>query len=504
MSYLIRFCYFLLATGIISAAPPTNDGIFPCGGKAGTEIETTLSGKASPWPPEFWCSNPLVSFVPAEKTPKVTVKIDPKAKPGPCLIRTWNNEGTSEPFIFYIDEPTENLTIEDEKQPNRSITEAQAVETNLPCVVYGRLNPTKDVDCYRIDLKKGQTLHAFVEGYTFRGGIDCVLHLYNPGGLRTRITHDNVLTPDPELTYEATESGPHILAIMAIATPPNANVHFHGSTKSTYRINLALKKSDIPLRLHPAKGKPDADLSKPLTAPIDIFHTLKTGSPRVKATFSAKAKESFKIGVNAYKHRYPTDPVFIIKTKDDKLIREVDDGKNMVRDAEYLLKIPTDGNYSIEIRDRYFKTGADYRYQLTVQKPPPSFTGTVEKSSYTIDPGKEAAIKVKLTRLDNHKTALKLTIDNLPKGVSFKQPEIPEKTGDITIKLNAALETKPFSGPVKISLTETEGDSPVSKICPFTFQNKDARGPYLIDETADIWLTIKESNPPEGPAAAKN
>ena len=261
LSALIRHCVllglFCLGAESMPGAVPAADGLFPCGGKAGSSVEVTISGKVDPWPPKFWCSNPKVTCKPAEKAPKVTLSIAKDAEPGPVLVRFWNGEGSSEVIHFLVGASGENEVVEDEKQDNNGVSDAQQIASALPSAVYGRLNPSRDVDCYRLSLKKGQRLFVGMEGYSFRTGLDSILQLYDSRGDRVALAHDGTVNPDPILSHEIERDGTYTIAVMAIATPPNANVSYHGGTKCSYRLNIALREKDLPARILPASGKPD-------------------------------------------------------------------------------------------------------------------------------------------------------------------------------------------------------------------------------------------------------
>ncbi|MDF1752111.1 MAG: hypothetical protein P1U89_04960 [Verrucomicrobiales bacterium] len=469
---------------------PAIDGIFPNSVNAGTSVDVSLSGKVKPWPPQFWCSSPEVSITPGEKLPNAKITIDPKAKPGPVLIRAWNEDGAGEPFIFMIDPAAASREVEDEKKDNGSVATAQEVKSELPCVVNGRLNPGKDVDCYRIKLKKGQTFYAFAEAYSFRTGLDAAIHLYHPNGNRVALEHDSDINPDPRLSHTVDSDGLYTIAIMAIPIPPSANVSFHGGSKCSYRINLGLKPGQLPARLLPTAAKADAPVDKPLTPPVDFFQTLKKDPSANQIQFKAKAKETYQIEVLAYENRFPTDPVFTLNTPEGKVIKEIDDVKELYRDGRYDWKASTDGNYTVSVRDRYHRTGPEFRYQLRIQTPAPSFNGSTDKSSYLLEAGKDATVKIKLNRVSNHKAPLKLDVQNLPAGVTIASPpKIPDKSGDISLSLKATETVKSFSGPISLTIKEEESDQKAT--VAFSFETKDEPFPYLINVTSAIWLTVK-------------
>lgn len=481
----------LVGTGIVSGAVPSIDGIFPCGAAAGGNVEVSLSGKAEPWPPKFWCSNPGVRFEAGEKAPVARVEVDADAALGPCLVRVWNDEGSSRPIIFVVGKKAEPGFIEDEKTDNGSLENAVRLEGTLPRVVYGRLNPREDVDCYSLSLERGQTLLAYLESHQLRTGNDPILHLYNPKGERVALAHDNAVNLDPELRYAVESDGNHTLALMAIATPPNANVSFHGSTRSTYRLNLALTESDLPERLLPHVGAPDTDISAVMALPIDLFGTLSTTGEVDRIRFSAKAKERVFIEAKAFAYRFPTDPVIVVEKQDGTTIREVDDVKPD-RDSSYTYSIPADGEYAVSVRDRFGEGGSGYRYHFRAGIESGDFEATVSKSEFLVEAGKDLEVKVKVNRVRGHKVSLDVQVKGLPDGVSCENVIAPEKSGDAVLKFLVAEGASAFSGPFRIEVVEKEGGRSAKKTAVFSFQDADARGPYLIDDVEDLWLTVKE------------
>ena len=241
---------------------------------------------------------------------------------------------------------------------------------------------------------------------------------------------------------------------------------------------------------------------QPVTPPVDVFGSLAKPGEEDSFTFSAKAKQKYEIEARAFPFRYPTDPVFVLKKSDGTVIREVDDGRGLVRDGNYLWTAPADDKFIVTVRDRFGKSGPDFRYNLRIREPEPSFRGVVEKSNYVLEAGKDSTVKVTVTRVHDHKTGLKLSADGLPAGVSFEEPEIPEKTGDVSVKLKAEKGVKAFSGPIIFRIEEVEGEKKAKATCHYTFQRKDARGPYLVDEVEQLWLTVKAEPEKKGEAGS--
>jgi hypothetical protein len=71
----------------------------------------------------------------------------------------------------------------------------------------------------------------------------------------------------------------------------------------------------------------------------------------------------------------------------------------------------------------------------------PLFSLSLEPSQITLAPGEVAMVKVKAARKPGDNAAnpaIALALANLPQGVTAETPTIPEKQGEITIKLTAS------------------------------------------------------------------
>ncbi len=486
-----------LALGMAgSAAPPTLDALLPAGGQAGGgEYELTAVGKADPWPTGIWCGNPGVKFEPAEKAGVFKVSIAPDAQPGPCWVRTHNAEGVSGPRIFVVSRMRE--IVEDSSVANNGPGEATPVGA-LPVVVNGRYDRSDDVDAWSMELKKGQTLRVRLDSYSLRAGTDPFLHLYDPDGVRVALASDSARHLDPRLSYPIDRDGTWVVATMAIASPPNANVTFHGAGGAVWRMMLSTDPVprdqsgvDEGETASPEDTLPPED-SEPGIAPIEGFGTLGEPGESDRVRFSAKAGQSLLVKVDAVDFGFSTDPVLTVEKDDGGVIREVDDGKQD-RDAEYLFKAPADGVYAARVADRYRRGGEGMRYRLSVAEPVPDFSAVSDKSALTVKSGESVSVKVTVTRGNGHVQPLELSLERTPPGVAVKPVTLDAKATTGELKLDIAAEAKAHSGPITVLVREvaaSEGGESRSREAGFSFQDSNARGPYLIDHISPLWLTI--------------
>lgn len=486
-----RFCVilslscFFLYTGI--AAPPTFTAIWPPGARRGSEVDIELVGKFDPWPCKLHFSIPGLVFTPdPEKAGKGKLKLPTNAPIGPLLVRTWNEEGASPPRIFIIDDRFE---LQEEEKDGSTLAKAQQIDlSTLPLVINGQLAGNYELDSFRFDLKQNEQIAAAVEGYSLRSPIDPVLHLYDDRGNRLLLEHDSAKNLDPVLTFRAPTAGTYILSIAGFAHPPATSVYYRGAKGTHYRLHLAREKSSIPIRLLPRVLGKDTQ-SDTIQSGQPITGTLAKNGEGDRYKFEAKKGDQFLVRVEAASLGYPTDPVLAITTAEGKSISTSDDTKRD-RDSEYFWKVAADGAYEISVADRFRRGDDNMRYRLSVDPPSPSFSADVAKSEFVLEPGKPLEIKVSLKRLYGHSKPLTASIPNLPKGVELTLPDkFPERDGDITLKLQSAETATPFSQPFSIEIRE-EGEHLQTILANCTFHDKDSRGPFAIDGTTELWLTL--------------
>ncbi|MEX2578164.1 MAG: hypothetical protein WD342_03830 [Verrucomicrobiales bacterium] len=487
------------------SAPPKLDTVWPPGAKLGSAVEITLEGKFDPWPCEVNFSKPGFNFVPdPEKSGAGKLDISAEVSPGPVLVRAINEDGASAPVIFVVDDRTE---IEEKEEDKNTLAGAQEIDLQaLPLVINGRLSGTNELDAFRLALKKGEAVHAAVEGYTLRSLVDPALHLYDEEGNRLVLEHDSEVHLDPRLSFTAPANGNYVLSLAGFAHPPATAVSYRGSKTTRYRLHLAREQKELPARLLPADIGPDSK-DPTLAAGKPKIGTLSKPGEIGRHSIKAKKGQQFLVSVEAASLGFPTDAVLRVLKPDGSELRTVDDA-NKQRDPEYLWKVAADGDYEIAVTDRFGRGGPNLRYRVGLAEPEPAFSATVDKSEYVLERGKPLEIKVKIGRLRGHKADLGFAIPDLPESIQITTPdEVPEKGGEVTLKLEAKEKAEPFSQSVAIRVTEkAAGDSAADDSAAgkkvdavFSFQDGDSRGPYAIDETSDIWLTL----PPEEKAEEK-
>src|SRR4051812_37675664 len=226
------FC--LLFSGICAhAAVPSLDCLYPIAVQRGTTNVISAIGKFDPWPPKIWTSASGLTLVAETNKGKLHIEVASDAKPGPYFVRAYNEQGASAPRFFLITDAAETP----EAEPNNDFESAQKLE-RFPAVVDARFDKTDDVDTYRFELPKGETLVASVEAYVLASPIDAALKLFDARGVEVAFNHDDGRTLDPEIIYTSAISGTYYLEAFGFNYPADSNIRFVGNDKCVYRLHI--------------------------------------------------------------------------------------------------------------------------------------------------------------------------------------------------------------------------------------------------------------------------
>ena len=484
---------FLSSHTLVQADPPQLDALFPAGGAQGETIEVEAIGKFKVWPPKTWSDHKGLRIEPAEKKGMITVKIDPEAETGPALIRLFDVNGSSAAKPFVVSTRAEIQEIEPNDQPSK----AQDLNVTRAGLIVNGILKKEDSDFFRISLKQGQTLVARADAYALGSLIDPFLGLRNPDGHEVTNPSDSH-NMDPHLVFKATQSGPHLLQIFAVAHPAATAIIFSGSDSAVYRLNISLGNEEAVKIQADQKEQELADEngSRRIKAPGNVEGTLSQKGEVDQYLFEAKKGSAWQFRVDAHRLRLSTDPVFALHRPNGALIKEVDDVKP-TRDPGYQSSsMPEDGNYTIRIWDRFHRGGAAMRYRLAITKPEPELTATIDKENYLLETNGTIELKLKLNRKNGHKAPLVMEIDDLPEGVSLKDANATGKAKEATLVLQASMNAPPASLTFRLRiLEETDGNATKERFATRSFLDAKSRGDYLVNETQWLHLTVKPREP---------
>ena len=232
-----RHCVCLAAILICTtsfAQLPTSElqGVFPSGGKSGSEIEITISGRNLDDTDKLLFSNPAISATQktAEPTPfddgplsvenVFLVSIDKDVKPGRYEVRSHGKYGLSNPRTFIVSNQTEMLEIEPNGQnelPQWTTDDGgkqtnAATELTFPVVANGRSNSTADVDWFRFNARKDR--HLLINGYAKRidSQMDLVITLFHRNGQVIQRSRP-IEAGDPLISVQLPDDGEYFIKV---------------------------------------------------------------------------------------------------------------------------------------------------------------------------------------------------------------------------------------------------------------------------------------------------
>jgi hypothetical protein len=533
----------LLLSSTALAEPPKLEALFPAGGQIGSSFVMSASGKLEA-DARLWTSAPGIHFVPNGKKREWQVTIAADAPLGMHLVHCANADGASEPRWFSVGSLPELLEVE----PNDEVAKPQVIE-KLPVCINARLDKSGDMDGYAVKLEAGQTLVGIVEAYSLGSGVDMLAHVMDEAGVRLHTASDSQ-NLDPVLSFKAPKAGRYIIQLAGFPHPPAADVRFTGSATMVYRLHLSASaavtqlfpasvamtgKSEIELighNLDPKKSKHtfeakdlrrDGDLAlvtpPGAVLPIQVLVTAKPAgiekepnNTKEQATpiqvgvvggrisdkadvdrFSITMKKGDKLQARVLSKRLglPLDALLKIEGPDGKLITSADDQSEQMPDPQAVWTAAVDGVHQIIVEDLFHQGGSDKAYVLEISAPAPAYEVTLaDAKPITLAAGKTVSVKATVKLLNGFKEPLVTRVANLPAGVFAADVSVPEKGGEVEIKLQAATNAAPSGQPISISIW-TKAEAAVMQTAKGPLRGESLRGTSLLDSSSQIWLTVK-------------
>ena len=484
-SLVIFGILFATIADLYSAAPKV-DAIYPAGGRRGeTVAPVLLIGKLSGWPVSGWASHPGIRVEPEEKKNRMKVHVGKDVPVGPHLVRVFDQQGASEAKVFVVSDQPEVL----EYGLNEQREEAEEVKS-LPLIINGRLERNGDTDFYKVKLQRGQLFTARLDGYSLGSQIDPFINLLDPRGYEIQVASDTH-NLDPYLQYRVAEDGEYQVQIFAVGHKASTSVSFSGAPAAVYRLHLTLHEDErlgLPLRAEIDEG----DLLK--SVPVSLAGVIAEPGQSDEFSFPANKGEQYTVRVEAQRWRYVWDPVLAVSRPDGRVLREVDDSKPSA-DPDYTFKAGEDGAYKVAVTDRFRSGGAEHRYRLVIEPSRPRCEAAIDKDRFELKPGKSVDLKLKIDRQHGHAAELTARVENLPPGINLEAKPIDAKAKTATLTLKAAADAAGFNGAIRVLLASQEGETIAVN---HSFITGESRGDYLVNETADLWLTVLAAEKPKG------
>ena len=532
----------LMVCGLVHAEAPKLEALFPAGGQVGSSFVVTASGRIEA-DAHLWTDTTGVYLVPNGKKREWQVTLTPEAKPGLFLIHAANADGASEPRWFSIGTLPEVAEVE----PNDEAGKGQPMDT-LPVCVNARLDKSGDMDGYRVKLAAGQTLVARVEAYSLGSGVDMMAHVLDEQGVRVLTASDD-RNLDPLIVFKAAKAGIYTVQVAGFAHPPAADVRFTGGQTVVYRLQLTqgptvtqvfpaavaeTGKTELELvgsNLDPKKTKHVVDaalltrdgdigliLPPGLLAPVQVLITPKAASTEKEPNnnqetampiqagavggriadkndvdryaVAMKTGDKLQARVVAKRLGLPLDALLKIEGPDGKLITTADDQSEQLPDPQAVWTAALDGVHQVVVEDLFHQGGPDKAYVLEVRPPLPAYEVTMaEAKPLKVTAGKTISLKVTVKLLNGFKDPLVVRVSGLPAGVHAPEVAVPEKGGEVEVKLTAASNAMPSGQLIQVSVW-TKAEPGLHQQAKGPLRGESLRGTSLLDSTPQFWLAV--------------
>ncbi|HYV26715.1 MAG TPA: PPC domain-containing protein [Candidatus Eisenbacteria bacterium] len=489
--------FVLLALSPAIAVSPHLTALNPTGAQRGTETEITFTGERLQDTEEIICYEPGIEIAKLKLTTNQTavaqLKIAPDCPLGEHHLRLRAASGLSELITFFVG-PFPVLT---ENEPNNDPAKAQNVPLNT--TVTGIIT-NDDVDCFAVELKKGQRFSAEVEGIRLgRALFDSRLSVLDSKGSLVADADDTWLAlQDPFLSFIVPEDGTYIVRVREVT--------YGGSDKYYYRLHFGtfprptsvyplggkvgetltftcfseatgefkwqIKLPDTPqekfglfaeldglptpspnwirvslfpnvLAVLPNQDREHATTSD-LSAPLALNGIIATKGQEDWFRFRAAKDTALKVTVFARRLRTPMDAVIEIFDSAGKSLASNDDTAGVDSSLKFT---PTEAtNYFLCIRDTLHEGGRDFAYRveitptqpkLSLKIPEVSRNDTQSRQFITVPRGNRFATLISAKRA-NFDGELRFDIQGLPTGVQMFADRMSAKIDAMPLVFEAA------------------------------------------------------------------
>ena len=226
---------------------------------------------------------------------------------------------------------------------------------------------------------------------------------------------------------------------------------------------------------------------------------------------SSKARSTSELQELARKHLwlhftrmggYLDEDVPIIVRGDGCYLEDIN-GKELVRsddangssDPRVEWKAPTSGKFFLAVGSLIRNPGTNAFYRVSIRRQLPDFKATLGAAAYRVTAGSTNDLKISIQRLAGFDHKLDVAARGLPKGVLCDAVDVPEKGGDVILKLRVNDAARPSSQPFQLFVRDSTAAAERVLAAPLTGSStaNGVPGGYshlLIDSIDELWLTV--------------
>ncbi len=513
---LLPFCLLLVFPWVSWGTSPELGTILPTGGQRGTELEVSFTGDRLQDAEEILCYEPGITVANltaiTNKLVKARLKIAPDCTLGEHHFRIRTTTGISELRTFLVGP----FPVMEEVEPNNEPTKAQPVPLNT--TVTGLIK-NEDVDCFAVELKRGQRLSAEVEGIRLgRTLFDSRLAILDGKGTVLADVDDTWLAmQDPFISLVCPADGTYVVRLREAT--------YAGSDQCQYRLHIGAFPR--PTAVFPLGGKAGGTLSLSffseatgefeqnvklpdysserfpvfaeldgLPAPtpnwirvseFDNVRASATNHDREHATvaeqgppfalngilltnrqedwfrFAAVKDTKLQLSVFARRLRSPVDSVIEIFDVGGRELASNDDAAGA--DSELKFTPPATTNYFVRIHDKLGQGGREFTYRIEVTPVTPSLSikipevarnDTQSRQFIAVPRGNRFATLISAKRA-NFGSDLNFQVSGLPPGVTLDAGTMVKNVEQMPLVFEASPDATPGARVLALSATGTNG-----------------------------------------------
>ncbi len=451
--------------------------------------------------------NPAPDAAKAQNTLTLKVTAEADTELGPREFRVMTPRGSSSIGMLVIGDDPEVVETEDNNTPPK------ANALTLPVTVNGRVQAVEDVDAYRFEARAGEeVVFSCISGrlqdkiHDLRPGgggahADLVLTLTDAEGRELALAND-YWGPDPLLVYRFEKAGAYQIQVR--------DVRYQGDAGWSYRLTctprpyvtsvypLSGKRGEAvsvqpvgfnlggmtscmvqvpemapgPMRVRLPAGGGQTNPVPFLVSDLPQIHEVGDNNTPANATpgtlpggwngrmeaagdvdcfrFAAEKGKVYSFEVHARRYDSRMDPTIDIVDADGRTVVTNDDGPGIGKDSQLDWTCPADGEFTLRITDLHSRGGPDFVYSIAATPGRPDFLLQCDDDKALIGPGSGYAMYVIATRRNGFDGDIRLTVENLPPGVTATADRIPAGMTQACVVLRAAEDAKPDFRAIRI------------------------------------------------------
>lgn len=502
----IAFFLVLLLPSLAAANPPVASYIFPAGGQRGTKVNVRVGGLflhqkcgfeilgpgvAAPShllrTNTVWFEGPLLPLPDSQRQedyPKDMaghIAIAPAAPLGVRYWRLWTSQGAASSMKFIVGDLPEIVENEIDGDPI-------PVPVTLPVTINGRIFPRENIDIWSFRAKKGEAVRCEVRATRLGAPLDARLEVRDPQG--RRITEsDAPAGGDPVLTFTAPADGEYQVRIQdALSLGGQAHVYrltltaepfvervfpLGGRRDSTLNLDIVGQAvpnkqsvtipkdaaTDFPLAFSVRNKQTNAvlfdvddqpefiapkDVAKLISFPAVLNGRIDKPGHVEEWKWQGKKGDTWEFELRASRLGSKLDGALTICAKDGKTLAKAEANP---ADPALRFPVPADGEYRVQIQDRFrSRGGPEFAYRLRIAPPPAAdfrltFAAAVRQASQgdavTLPRKGNAKLKLNVERLGGFKEPITLDVRGLPANVSVTPNVIQPNQASIDLTFKA-------------------------------------------------------------------